>query len=996
MKKIAIFLSFFMIIFLTACNKSGKSNPNRPKYQGMTIEQNKVDSQLRLAKGNYYTSIENLVDIEEEKTDDADYYIEKNETFIIEVHISNPKDYEIQSFTLNGKKYANYMFKDGSTMELLLLETTAPSESGYYDYTIDAIKYIDGTEIKDADMSKGDKSIKVGIAFESEPSATVTTGDIRADLISLRVDIYDSNSLIKNSDIFFFFSDGEKIIKKEKINVGLNGVEVDHLLAGKQYEYGIVAKYDLCDGNGTKVRWLKKEYISTTILCTIDNVSSTKDSISFDVNCDSSIVTIKDICLVDPSTNEILEIAGINTREFEHLKSNYNYKIVVNFTYKLDGEDVSSSISASINTKTMVVPTLSISDEEVTDSTIKATLNINDQDDLCYVESIDLYKGTDYVASNNEGKIEFDSLDSYVNYKVIIEYSYDLNDGKGVILKMVEKEYTTMPSLSLISTEIKNTSAVEEGSYINIQTKLDNPKNLLPYMVVVNGMEYDCEYYSSLNNLAIDIQNNGQFSGGNNILIIEKIYARLDGKDFEFIVDNNNSASVFINVKLDVESIRYVDESFNEVQWCFLSDTIYLCIELDNVCGYDIEAINGISSWIKKDVNHYYKVEDSMYIGWNTFTLSTISYKTSNSTKVSNYTGYQVKCLKLESDEIKQITDSNELKDISGCHYYKLMNDICLDTYEFKNNKTIYGIFDGNNHILSNLSFTGDVDFNFQDSYGLFRDNVGIIMNVTIDNFEMIINNVLVEYDDDMDENEANGASDFSIGFITPGNSGIISNCIVNGNCFFKFKTNNRIALNFGFVSGSSYNGIIMNCQNSGCCDISASKSGDFRTVGSIVGDSRFSSISSCVNYGNIKINAALSGRYLNLKLGGIAGMSFGSKTSVIDCANFGKIEVESNGNSGVSVCIGGISGAAESNFYNCINCGELVIVQCYGSIGGIVGLFNMGKGSVTNSYSYNTSFDSIDQLNDKSFYTETLGWDETIWNLDNLDIENGLYPKLR
>lgn len=32
------------------------------------------------------------------------------------------------------------MFKDGSTIELLLLETPAPSTPGYFEYTIDAIK----------------------------------------------------------------------------------------------------------------------------------------------------------------------------------------------------------------------------------------------------------------------------------------------------------------------------------------------------------------------------------------------------------------------------------------------------------------------------------------------------------------------------------------------------------------------------------------------------------------------------------------------------------------------------------------------------------------------------------------------------------------------------------------------------------------------------------------------------------------------------------------
>lgn len=38
----------------------------------------------------------------------------------------------------------------------------------------------------------------------------------------------------------------------------------------------------------------------------------------------------------------------------------------------------------------------------------------------------------------------------------------------------------------------------------------------------------------------------------------------------------------------------------------------------------------------------------------------------------------------------------------------------------------------------------------------------------------------------------------------------------------------------------------------------------------------------------------------------------------------------------------------------------------------------------------------SLQTLAEKSFWLDTLGWDEAIWNFDELAPENGKYPTLR
>jgi len=163
--------------------------------------------------------IEDIVTIDVITDDEVKYYVEPNESFNIEIYITNPDQYEIQSFTLNGKKYSSYMFEDGSTMELLKLKTTAPQTSGYFTYSLDAIKYIDGTDIKDVDL-EGDKDINVGIIYSDAPTASITSSDISTTSIQLDVDIEDNNSLIGDYPLEIYLTNGQEIVDKKTLLVG--------------------------------------------------------------------------------------------------------------------------------------------------------------------------------------------------------------------------------------------------------------------------------------------------------------------------------------------------------------------------------------------------------------------------------------------------------------------------------------------------------------------------------------------------------------------------------------------------------------------------------------------------------------------------------------------------------------------------------------------------------------------------------------------------------
>ncbi len=291
------------------------------------------------------TEIEDLVTIDVTTDDTVRYYVEPGETFIIEIHIDNPKNYEIQSFTLNGQKYANYMFKEGSTMELLLLEVTAPEEPGYVEYTIDAIKYIDGTEIKDVDMSSGNKSIRVGIVYPKAPSATLTSQSIFATSAEFSIQISDPYSLIGENQLSIYLSDGEQVIDTQPLQVGNNSVSFHNLKADKTYEYGIVTAYDLTDGKGLHEEWLLVQKFTTSKLFSIQNATATPDSISFEVEKLGTPGEITSVSLYDAATDELVATGGPELRSFTNLLSSHTYNLYVDFKYTVGDTEMTDWVA---------------------------------------------------------------------------------------------------------------------------------------------------------------------------------------------------------------------------------------------------------------------------------------------------------------------------------------------------------------------------------------------------------------------------------------------------------------------------------------------------------------------------------------------------------------------------------------------------------------------------------------------------------------------------
>jgi len=278
---------------------------------------------------------------------DERYYAKKNSDIYITVHLSNPDEFEILSFTLNGVKYSNYMFEAGSDLENLVLKVNTGDSDGIVEYTIDAIKYVDGTEIKDVRM-EGERTVSVVITPEDQPTAALTlTPDFHS--LAVSVEVTDREELIGASEkngVFAYLYDGETLVGEKALKIGENAVVFEKLTSNTLYEVAIVAVYDALDGEGRSMHLLSKKAMYTKAYVLFDAVKLSGDTLSFSLLWDASLTDRTLASLTLYSENEKIKEIPIDATLIEGLDAEKSYELRA--TYQ--SEDYTETIVLTFST----------------------------------------------------------------------------------------------------------------------------------------------------------------------------------------------------------------------------------------------------------------------------------------------------------------------------------------------------------------------------------------------------------------------------------------------------------------------------------------------------------------------------------------------------------------------------------------------------------------------------------------------------------------------
>ena len=363
------------------------------------------------------------------------YYATQNQDIYINIHIKNPDNFEIMSFTLNGKKYSSYMFEDGSDMQTIILKYNVGDSRGVVEYTIDAIKYIDGTEIKDV-VIDGDKTVKAGVWVKDQVKAEISAVDIDTNALSFAVNLTDRDSLIafSNGVAKAVIYDGDKLVASKDLALGENEVVFEGLSTKTLYQYAVVAYYDDFSGIGKALNTLYKDAFYTDAVVLFDGISLTQSSISFSFawHEDHSGKTLTALKLYKDGA--LVKELDVNATTVENLLSNNIYKLVAEY----ENLGKTESIQLDFITATNAVPEIALGNLSATQTSLNFDITETDKDNVGAVTKIELVHANGTVVADNTDVRSFENLLSNNEYTVKVTYVYDLGDGNGSVTETKE------------------------------------------------------------------------------------------------------------------------------------------------------------------------------------------------------------------------------------------------------------------------------------------------------------------------------------------------------------------------------------------------------------------------------------------------------------------------------------------------------------------------------------------------------------------------------
>ena len=532
----------------------------------------------------------------------------------------------------------------------------------------------------------------------------------------------------------------------------------NNLLSNNQYILIISYSSDLNDGLG--MRYFSHELSLTTSAkatptLSIDNVVSTQTSILFDITV-TDVDQVGAISAIELYKGETLveELTDLSMRYFIGLLSNNEYTIKVTYAYDLnDGVGSQTlTINQQATTVAKATPTVAIDNVVPTQTSIGFGITVTDLDQVGTVSAIELYKGETLEEALTDLSVrEFTGLLSNNEYTIKVTYTYDLNDGVGVILLLDSALFATFPtSISFNDYQILNSGLIGVGVEVQLKLFMTNPDSVNISSVILNQEIYDIEF------MTIDyliVKFTPDTSGGIfNVQISGIIFESAIG-GLELLNVSNYSFDLPILGELHVQKMY---SNVDNIIYKNVNNFLYIIVENPNdynvnnlsiqfgdqyssmsVYSFLIDEIEMINSntikipWPINEINFYEFVSiKNITYGLDEFNTVTKSFM---------YKAYEF--IVLESNEINSISTVQQLLNIQDGYIYQIVNDIDLKDINWIP-MDFQGVIYGNNYSLLNLVIINNDQSSDILNIGLFGNFNGLVKDLTVSSAYISINNV--------------------------------------------------------------------------------------------------------------------------------------------------------------------------------------------------------------------------------------------------------------
>lgn len=782
---IALIVAIILIAILPFNNQGNVTTLTPPIFTGLSLKTseyvNESDNNLltvkpkeSLEEDENYLTVDDLIDTNLSLPKDDTYYVDVNTDIILEVNFYNPDKFEIISFEISTSisnevmKFTNYMFLEGSDLTTIYVNAGAmPNEE--ITFTIENIKYIDGTEIKICEK-EGNDQVTCYPKYYVDPTVNKISSSITSNNASLQYLIEDSSDSLANTKLYV--SDGTQIIYEELVNNLKNIiVQLNNLVPNKKYDLAFYSYINKKDGKEKFYTKIYEEFFTTPNYFNSYEVIPSYNSIEININGLNIDAFIKEINIYNED-GSFFKNYPINSKnghiDINDLYSNHNYilKIIASDSSNI----IISKTTSTFSTLKYETPTIKIINLSAKDNYLNYDLEVYDPSLKGSVTATKLYENTNLVFYSNNLTNYYDQLSFNSFYTLVVEYTYNLNDGKGDIIITAQEEFST--KLSDISIE-----DIEYSYYVNINQEfsititVDNPSNINIYQIEINDVYYPALKISP-NDFSKYIVQLGTFTSPeikqfnitrysyyyDDVLIsdtfvkvskfeievydkltLTNIYSTQDGNYF-IINDPNERIYLEINLPDDVQIFNLVINNSKIFNYSY-SNGILTIIPYDNY----LESINDVGigyTWSKYFISN----TERIYINYG---IEETSTQTLLIDVINNFVPLQCICNIIELSSLDQIASNNNLSlDLNFVCYTLLdfQNDITINNLDYEGflkafysrstvNDKYYGVIKGNNYTLNITNMFFIIDNNNSNVDRLIDANLIYDLNINFLNY---------------------------------------------------------------------------------------------------------------------------------------------------------------------------------------------------------------------------------------------------------------------
>jgi hypothetical protein len=175
------------------------------------------------------------------------------------------------------------------------------------------------------------------------------------------------------------------------------------------------------------------------------DISSTPNSIMFDLISEKNDVEDLEIVSIELFlNNQLVESFDDEIREINDLFSNNTYEVVVYYSYSFDdGEIKNETISTMISTEELRPPILTIDFIELTNNSVSFDFMSVSSDVDYLINSMVLNDGLSSDVELDGSIRNLVNLNANQQYKLFVNYEFDLNDSKGIVQRVEEFTFET-------------------------------------------------------------------------------------------------------------------------------------------------------------------------------------------------------------------------------------------------------------------------------------------------------------------------------------------------------------------------------------------------------------------------------------------------------------------------------------------------------------------------------------------------------------------------